>query len=856
MAYKAPVRNAFQASEGFSADKPRVRVAGRRLLLRNPELFSGGDSDARRLIDQAFALPEVRSVTVRRERGQIAIELAPLADADTVWRRLGALLRGTGRAAPGRAARLDLAGPTPGLPVRIARAGKVLTTFRARQLSHEHLRIGHPALRERHIRTRFEDLLRSLHGVTDVQFVNLAARALVIYDPELVEVEQLLDLLEAAWPELIGGALVGPPPQKLFIAGGLLTLSFYAQFFNPALLPWATAALVVYNLPNLVDAIRDLVRGRIGLPALYTASLGFLIWARLPFPSSVMATLTQIWPALANWLASSSERGLFADHRRRLARARISDGASGEITIGARALQKGATLVVRSGDYLAADGVVVEGHAAIDEDMLTGVRGAVEKIAGDRVYAGTFVRDGALTLRVERHGPATTAAALARALPHGALKGLPSSVEAERIANRNARPALAIAAVLLLATRTPRLSQVVIRPDYATAPRLSAHLSALTALAESLAKGVLIRHPAALDRLLGAEVFIFDDGLDFSARVVDIVKINVVARAAAEKTLALAAAALEGRDDPRAQALRRELAEDGGATASAHGRRQRAGEATFWDDFGALVSVATPQHALSENFAAPSGAIHDLIHRLAVNPAVDPALRPLVVARDRKILGVLQFAAQGERRYAELVAALRAQNAEARFIHLSSAPQEQAEVHAEGVGFDAVFGGLDPRAKMESLRSLGMRAAWIGDGGDPETQAVRAASAVSISAAGLDSLPRDEADVVLLRDDLNALLALRDAAQAHVARLNSDYRTVYLANLLAVAGGFAAGFGSLQAGLTSNLGAAAVFLGRWRGLVKLSATAERVASARRIASHGAAPALAAPRAQKRFLRPR
>jgi hypothetical protein len=52
-------------------------------------------------------------------------------------------------------------------------------------------------------------------------------------------------------------------------------------------------------------------------------------------------------------------------------------------------------------------------------------------------------------------------------------------------------------------------------------------------------------------------VFVFDDGLDFETRAVEIAKVNVVSRAAADLALQLAAAALAGRDDPRAEALRR-----------------------------------------------------------------------------------------------------------------------------------------------------------------------------------------------------------------------------------------------------------------------------------------------------------
>ncbi len=76
------------------------------------------------------------------------------------------------------------------------------------------------------------------------------------------------------------------------------------------------------------------------------------------------------------------------------------------------------------------------------------------------------------------------------------------------------------------------------------------------------------------------------------------------------------------------------------------------------------------------------------------------------------------------------------------------------------------------------------------------------------------------------------LSVLRPVVDAHRARLNADYRTVYAANLLAVAGGFAVGLGSLGAGLTSNLGSALVFLRRWRGLAGLQAASTRTATQR------------------------
>ncbi len=813
--------------------RPRVRIAGRRLLVCAPDLFENDDTPARRLVEHAFSLDEVQAVAVRRERGEVSLLLAPLADAEGVWRRLGTLLRAGVVDRSNRAARLDLKGPLPGLPVRIGRAGDALTTFRARVLGRDHLRISHPLLRDRDVRLRLADVLRALHGVTDVRAASFRPVLRVAFDPASLEAERILRFIEGAWPEILGGPPVTPRPRKLYVAGGLLAFSVIAQFLRPVLLPWATAAVVLYSLPNVIGAARDLARGRVGLYALYTTGLGFLLWTRLPFAASLMATFFQAWPALAQRVVVTGERRLFAERRRRPISARLKGSDGAEILVDLGDVMPGSTVVVRAGEFVPADGLLVEGRAAVEEDMLNGARGATDRSAGDPVYAGTFVRDGTLTVRVTRTGSATAAAALARALPFGALQGLPSSAAVERVANRNAKPALAAAALLLIATRVPRFSQVVIRPDYATGPRLSAHLSALAALAEALNQGALVRKPAALDLLSSVEVFVFDDAVDFSSRATAIKKINVTRRSAAPDALGLAAAALAGSDDHRAAALMRDLGDLGGVEAKVQDRRQRVDETVFRDGAGALVSVTTPGVALRRADSEPHTArLRALVDKLAAEPPGDPAEHPLVVVRDRRIIGVVQFARQGEPRVAEVIATLRVQFPDARFVHVSSARQDEAESNVEGLGFDAVFGGLDAEQKAGTLRSLGMRAVWIGDGTDPGSALARAASTLSISLGGLDRLPRDETDVVLLRDDLQVLTTLRPIVDAHVARLRSDYRTIYAANLLAVTGGFTVGLGSLGAGLTSNLGSALVFLRRWRGLAGLQAASTRTAARR------------------------
>src|SRR3984957_17065444 len=363
--------NASSAAALTPPSLPEVRLVGDRLAVRDPGIFGDeNDANARRFLERAFSLPEVRRAVVRRELGLIDLVLEPLADPSHVWRRLGALLRqplSAKIAGAVRADRIPLHAPAAGLPVRVNRAGGGLTTFQVRAVSSGWLRIGHPLLRRRDVRGRLYTLLRSTYGVEEVRVARLWASLLVVYDRRLIEADQLLRLLDDSWSFLLQGPQVAPTTKKVFIAGALVALACTGQFLRPALRPWATAAVALYSLPNAIRAIHDLRRGQIGVPAMASVSLGFLLWTGMPFASSVMATFAQLWPVLANGLAARIEHRLFAEHHRRLTWARLSIATDAEHRVELADLKPGTTVWARKGDTIPVDGNILQGLAAIDE---------------------------------------------------------------------------------------------------------------------------------------------------------------------------------------------------------------------------------------------------------------------------------------------------------------------------------------------------------------------------------------------------------------------------------------------------------------------------------------------------------
>jgi hypothetical protein len=111
---------------------------------------------------------------------------------------------------------------------------------------------------------------------------------------------------------------------------------------------------------------------------------------------------------------------------------------------------------------------------------------------------------------------------------------------------------------------------------------------------------------------------------------------------------------------------------------------------------------------------------------------------------------------------------------------------------------------------------------WIGDGSAPDARHALATCAVSVSVAPLSRVGEDLADVQLPRRGLSDLTELLEIGRAHAVRLENDYRAIYSANLLGVGGAFVAGFGTLQVGLLSNVGAALVYVRRAWALDRLA----------------------------------
>ena len=685
------------------------------------------------------------------------------------------------------------------------------------------MRLTHPVLRNKDVAYRLEEELTAILGVRSFRTNIMASSVVVRFNPRRLNVDRLLRHLENALPRLVDG-LEGPPPSTRFYASStLITASFVAQYFVPALIPFAVAGVAVYGFSNVLSAIKLLVRGKIGLPVLYTGTLTFTLLSGMPFSASMMALLMQLWPRWAYQTMTKSQRRLFATHRQRATWARLVHADGLELEVDIDRLKVGDTIAVHEGEIVPVDGVISAGLAAVDQEALTGRAGALDKAPGDRVYASTFLRAGRIMVRVSKLGTDTLTGYIGAQLPHGRIPRLPSSAEAEEIATRMVAPVLALSGLNLLLTGAVLPSQATIRPDYATGPRLSSQLAALHALSDALRRGILFRDPAAMDRLPATDIYVFDDSSALTRGRIEVGEIISAPEVPENTVLGYAASAFPAFQNERARALIERCVKDRAPLVEISDRSRQAGLISYRDASNRLVEVATPAYVAASGVEIPP-AVETAI---AISPTAwahrgggddregihhdDPTMRPLWVLRDGVVLGAVTFHRKGEPEGTEAIAILRARNPNASFMYVSSRPQAEAEEIGRGLGILTCIGDLDAQGKARIVANLGRRTMWIGDGSSPEALPCIEASTVSISVAGTQTVPHDAADVILLLPSLRGLVPLRRIGRLHRALLKDGYRSIFALNLFCIAGAFLGGFDTLIVGLTTNFGTGYVY---------------------------------------------
>ena len=409
-------------------------------------------------------------------------------------------------------------------------------------------------------------------------------------------------------------------------------------------------------------------------------------------------------------------------------------------------LQPGDLVLAKAGEYIAADGEVVEGLSGVDESLLTGESRPVKKEVGSKVIAGSTNQDSPLQIRVEQIGESTVLAGIIRLVDKAQAEKPPVARLADRIAGYFTWAVLLFAIVVMgfwLWREPDRTFEIVLSVLVVTCP-CALSLAVPAALAASgshlIRHGVLVLRGQALEVLAQVTHVVFDKTGTLTLGQPRLAEVRTLGHVAQEECLRLAAGLERSSAHPLAHAFALAAAdlepvaleevryEAGCGLSGRAGEKQLRLGHSDWLGFGGM----------------PEGEFLQRAH---------PGATLVWLADGEKPLAVFALIDPLRQEAAEAIAALRERSVG---ISILSGDDEVAVEHvASQLGITDYRSRLTPQDKLAHLQALqreGAVVAMVGDGLNDAP--VLAGAQVSYAMGGGVDVASQNSDIVLLSNRL------------------------------------------------------------------------------------------------------
>ena len=486
----------------------------------------------------------------------------------------------------------------------------------------------------------------------------------------------------------------------------------------------------------------------------------------------------------------------------------VRDGA--EVTVAIADVQKGDVFVVRPGENIPVDGVVLEGTSAVNESALTGESIPVDKAVGDKVSAATTNQSGFLRCEATRVGEDTTLAQIIKMVSDAAATKAPIAKIADTVSGFFVPAVISIAVVttivwLLLGHElgyalARGISVLVISCPCALG--LATPVAIMVGNGLGAKNGVLFKTAASLEAAGRTQIVALDKTgtiTEGAPRVTDLLP----AEGVTETELLTLAAALESRSEhPLAKAV----------LADAEAKAITPPEVT---DFAALpgnglaakldgMDIYAGNAAFIQTKLTLPAALAQQAEKLAAEGKT-----PLFFGGAGRLLGVIAVADTIKEDSPEAIRQL--QNMGIRVVMLTGDNQRTADAIGRQAGVDEVIAGVLPDGKEAVIRQLQAsgKVAMVGDGINDAPALTRADTGIAIG-AGTD-VAIDAADVVLMNSKLSDVPAAIRLSRATLRNIHENLFWAFIYNIIGIP--LAAGL-FIPFGLTLNpmFGAAAMSL--------------------------------------------
>ena len=490
-----------------------------------------------------------------------------------------------------------------------------------------------------------------------------------------------------------------------------------------------------------------------------------------------------------------------------------------EVEVPVEEVRVGDLVIVKPGQSVPVDGIIVEGSTSIDEAAITGESIPVYKEVGSRVVGATINKAGFIKIEAEKVGEDTAFAGIMRLVEEASSSKAPIARLADKIAGIFVPVVMTIALITgivwMLSGQTFEFALscaiCVLVISCPCALGLATPVAIMVGTGKGAQNGILIKSGDALETAHSLEYVVMDKtGTLTNGRPV---VTDVIAAMPAEKLLEIAAGLESGSEHPLADAVMRyaELKEirkqpvAGFKSLSGRGIEGVIGGTWYCSGNVRLMNEQLPG-ALDREAAGTGKSWNTWIGELA-----DQGKTPLIFASRQDIIGMVAVCDVIKSTSKEAVAALKEMGI--RVVMLTGDNKRTAEAIRRQLDIDTVIAEVLPEDKEKEIAALmadGKKTAMIGDGVNDAPALARADVGIAIG-AGTD-VAIESADIVLMRNDLMDAVTAVKLSKAVIRNIKQNLFWAFFYNCLGIP--LAAGVLYPAFGLTLNpmFGAAAMSL--------------------------------------------
>lgn len=439
----------------------------------------------------------------------------------------------------------------------------------------------------------------------------------------------------------------------------------------------------------------------------------------------------------------------------------LRDGA--ELTVMPDEVSVGETIVVKSGEKVAIDGIVTHGESDVNTAALTGESIPRHVSEGDEVLSGSINVGGVLTIKTTREFSDSTVSRILDMVENASMK----KAKTENFITKFARyytPAVCGIALLLAiipSIITGNVSEWVFKAlsllviSCPCALVISVPMGFFGGIGSASKRGILVKGGGTLEALAEVDEFVFDKTGTVTKGEFAVSK--VFPEDQREKILAVAAIAERGSNHPVARAVVRAASEEGGVLPGEYNVSEIAGRGVKAEKDGEVVLCGNAR-LMKEN------GIENIAE-------YDGAGSVVYVAENGAFLGYIVVADEIKEGSREAIAAMK--HSGAKTYMLTGDSKKNAEIIARESGVNGFIAGLLPDEKVRALEKMieenkgKGKVAFVGDGINDAPVIMRADVGIAMGGVGSDSAI-EAADIVLMNDDLRSINVARKISKKTV----------------------------------------------------------------------------------------